>query len=103
VLRGGNPEPIRLQVDGRGGTGKSHVIRLLSARLDELAIAYGKLPPVIRVAPTGVAANNIDGSTIHSLLRVPVSKSTVDLPPLGGSSQIIGQIASIPVPLTRNP
>ncbi|KAK0655513.1 hypothetical protein B0T16DRAFT_499445 [Cercophora newfieldiana] len=32
-----DPHQLLLQVDGRGGTGKSHVIRLLSARLDALA------------------------------------------------------------------
>lgn len=30
----------------------------------------------MRAAPTGVAANNINGSTLHSLLRLPVSRST---------------------------
>jgi hypothetical protein len=73
-LRGENPDPILLQVDGRGGTGKSHVIRLLSAQLDQLARAHGKESPVVRAAPTGVAANNINGGTLYSLLRLPVSK-----------------------------
>ncbi|EAQ90501.1 hypothetical protein CHGG_02436 [Chaetomium globosum CBS 148.51] len=73
-LAGDNPDPILLQVDGRGGTGKSHVIRPLSARLDQLARARGYSSPVVRAAPTGVAANNIAGSTLHSLLRLPVSK-----------------------------
>lgn len=73
-LAGDNPDPLLLQVDGRGGTGKSHVIRLLSARLDRLARARGRPSPVVRAAPTGVAANNIAGSTLHSLLRLPVSK-----------------------------
>ncbi|KAK3896343.1 PIF1-like helicase-domain-containing protein, partial [Staphylotrichum tortipilum] len=71
---GNNPEPILLHVDGRGGTGKSYIIRLLSARLDHLARAAGRPSPVVRAAPTGVAANNISGSTIHSLLRLPISK-----------------------------
>jgi hypothetical protein len=73
-LRGDNPTPLLLQVDGRGGTGKSHVIRLLSSRLNQLAKAAGQSSPIIRATPTGVAANNINGSTLHSLLRLPVSK-----------------------------
>lgn len=84
VLNGGNPALIWLQVDGGSGTGKSHVIRLLSARLDKFAVAHGQLPPVVHVGPTGVAANNINCGTIHSL-HIPVLKSTSDLPPLGGS------------------
>jgi hypothetical protein len=36
-LAGDNPDPLLLQVNGRGRTGKSHIIRLLSARLDQLA------------------------------------------------------------------
>jgi len=85
VLDGGTPEPLLVQVDGRGGTGKSHVINLLSARLDQLAVANGHLPVVVRSAPTGVAANNINGSTLHSLLRLPVSKAQ-ELEPLVNSS-----------------
>jgi len=85
VLNGGTPEPLLVQVDGRGGTGKSHVINLLSAKLDQLAMARGHLPVVVRSAPTGVAANNINGCTLHSLLRLPVSK-TQELEPLANSS-----------------
>jgi Cdc6-like AAA superfamily ATPase len=85
VLDGGTPEPLLIQVDGRGGTGKSHVINLLSTRLDQLSLARGHLPVVVRCAPPGVAANNINGCTLHSLLRLPVNKSQ-EIEPLFNSS-----------------
>jgi hypothetical protein len=81
VLDGGTPEPLLVQVDGRGSTGKSHVIHLFSSKLDELAASKGHLSVVVRCAPTGVAANNINGYTLHSLLRLPISKSQ-ELEPL---------------------
>lgn len=95
LLRGDNPPPLLLQVDGRGSTSKLHVIRLLSARLDQLARAHCKSSPVVRAAPTGVTANNINGSTLHSLLRLPVSKrgdiNTLNNIDLGNVQARLGQ------------
>lgn len=52
-----------LLVTGRAGTGKSTVLhRLVAAEQRKVAV----------VAPTGVAALNVGGQTIHSLLRLPV-------------------------------
>jgi ATP-dependent exoDNAse (exonuclease V) alpha subunit len=48
---------------GKAGTGKSFIIRHTKAQL-----AHKK---VITVAPTGIAATNIDGVTIHSMFRIP--------------------------------
>ncbi|KAM4056434.1 PIF1-like helicase [Hirsutella rhossiliensis] len=48
-----NPTQILLHVDGGGGTA-----------------ALPNPSPICRVAPTGVASNQIQGSTIHSLLRL---------------------------------
>lgn len=84
TLDGHGPPQLLLQVDGRGGTGKSHVIRLMSARLDSMARAHGKPSIVARAAPTGVAANGINGSTVHSLLKLPITKG--DLTPLAGGA-----------------
>ncbi|KAK0721176.1 hypothetical protein B0H67DRAFT_553189 [Lasiosphaeris hirsuta] len=55
------PSPILLQVNGHG-------------RIDQLAMGYSKLPPVIHAAPTGVTANNINNSTIYALLKLPITK-----------------------------
>ncbi|KID82377.1 ATP-dependent DNA helicase PIF1 [Metarhizium guizhouense ARSEF 977] len=75
------PSQLLLHVDGGGGTGKSYLINLLSAHLQ--AAAAGRGTPVWRAAPTGVAGNQISGTTLHSLLHLPINKdfkplSTVD-------------------------
>ncbi|KJZ68228.1 hypothetical protein HIM_12379 [Hirsutella minnesotensis 3608] len=74
-----NPAQILLHVDGGGGTGKSFLIKVLSSHLQ--AAALPNPSPICRVAPTGVASNQIQGSTIHSLLRLPVSGAFTDLSP----------------------
>lgn len=52
-----------LLVTGRAGTGKSTVLhRLVAVEQRKVAV----------VAPTGVAALNVGGQTIHSFLRLPV-------------------------------
>ena len=51
--------PLRLIISGTAGTGKSYLIRCLKLLLaGELCVT----------APTGVAAFNVDGYTLHSLL-----------------------------------
>ena len=61
---------LRLIVSGQGGTGKSRIIdylnRTISQQLPEISI------PVVVAAPTGLAAFNIGGTTIHRLLSLPV-------------------------------
>ena len=58
-----HPPPLRLIVSGTAGTGKSYLIHCLRLLLDNH----------VRVAaPTGVAAFNIEGHTLHSLLSLPV-------------------------------
>jgi hypothetical protein len=63
---------LLLHVDGGGGTGKSYLINLLSAHLQ--AVTGGRGTPVWRAAPTGVAGNQISGTTLHSLLHLPINK-----------------------------
>jgi len=75
VLDGQAPPQLLVQVDGKGGTGKSHALLCTSDRLEQMARENGHRCPVARVAPTGVAANNIRGSTLHSLLSLPVNSS----------------------------
>jgi len=45
---------------GKAGTGKSHVTKLAMAILEDKGLK------VVALAPTGIAANNIDGATLHS-------------------------------------
>ncbi|KAG7410080.1 ATP-dependent DNA helicase PIF1 [Fusarium oxysporum f. sp. raphani] len=75
----GSEEQILLHVDGGGGTGKSYMIKVLSSHLQRLA---GDRPsPIWRAAPTGVASNQIMGTTLHSLLRLPVDRAFTELSP----------------------
>ena len=66
------PPPLRLQIDGGGGTGKSYMVKVISSHLQAEAASYGRPSPIVRAAPTGVASNQIGGQTLHSLLRLPV-------------------------------
>lgn len=50
---------------GKAGTGKSYIIRTAIRSLKDM----GK--KVVAIAPTGIAANNIDGQTIHSMFKIP--------------------------------
>ncbi len=49
---------------GKAGTGKSHVIKEAMSMLNEQGKKF------VAVAPTGIAANNIDGQTIHSAFQI---------------------------------
>ncbi|KAL3955881.1 hypothetical protein ACCO45_009900 [Purpureocillium lilacinum] len=70
-------QQILLHVDGGGGTGKSYLIKVLSSHRQKLA---GNRPsPIWRAAPTGVASNQIMGTTLHSLLRLPVDRAFTEL------------------------
>ncbi|EAQ86310.1 hypothetical protein CHGG_07563 [Chaetomium globosum CBS 148.51] len=65
-----NVPPILLHVDGGGGTGKSYMVNMLSSHLQQTL--PGRKSPILRAAPTGVASNQINGQTLHSLLRLPI-------------------------------
>ena len=73
------PSQLLLHIDGKAGTGKTFAFLKICARLQELAIADGKQNPVFRAAPTGIAAFNIIGKTLHSLLHLPVKRKKSDL------------------------
>ena len=56
-------QPLRMIVSGTAGTGKSYLIQCLKVLLgDHLYV----------IAPTGPAAYNVNGCTLHSLLGLPV-------------------------------
>lgn len=58
---------LRLYVSGEGGTGKSFLIKTIKCWIKQ---HLNKDTAV--AAPTGIAAFNIDGLTIHRLLQLPV-------------------------------
>ena len=73
-------EPYRVFLSGPGGVGKSHVIRLIHSDTIKFLKQSGTFEPddviVLLTAPTGVAAFNINGMTLHSALLLGTSKYT---------------------------
>ena len=72
-----NIEPYRIFLSGPGGVGKSHVIKIIQSDMKKLLLLSHRVKPtdvtVLITAPTGVAAFNVDGMTIHSSLLLRVS------------------------------
>jgi hypothetical protein len=73
------PRPLLLNIDGVAGSGKTFTVLKLCARLQGLARQSRKDNPVVCAAPTGVAAFNIIGKTLHNLFRLPVKQKKSDL------------------------
>ena len=69
----GKFEPLRLFVSGFGGSGKSHLIRILMAY--QFIKSEVKKEPChfLLGAPTGIASHNIGGMTLHSMWNLPVN------------------------------
>jgi len=77
-VSGFRPDQLLLHVDGAAGTGKTTVLMTICKKLEDSAEEFREVCPVIRSAPTGIAAHNILGRTIHSLLRLPVKKKNYE-------------------------
>jgi PIF1-like helicase len=73
------PPQLLLNVDGVAGSGKTFTLLKTCARLQELAAQVGRQSAVFRAAPTGIAAFNILGRTLHRLLKLPVKAKRSDL------------------------
>ncbi|CAH0775337.1 unnamed protein product [Bemisia tabaci] len=74
-------EALRHFVSGVGGTGKSFVVKVLT-----LWVKENLKMDVAIAAPTGIAAFNIDGQTLHRLLQLPVEhKGKLKYAPLSDS------------------
>ena len=77
--------PLHLFVTGGAGVGKSHLIKTLYQSLLK-TLSYrcpdASKKQVMLIAPTGVAAVNIHGSTVHSELGIPVGRYGRCLPKL---------------------
>ena len=87
ALKEGKPvEPYHVFLSGPGGVGKSHVIRLIQSDTLKFLRLSGTLEPddvtVLLTAPTGVAAFNINGMTLHSAFLLGRSKHS-GFQPLG--------------------
>ncbi|KAF8290394.1 hypothetical protein DL93DRAFT_2038660, partial [Clavulina sp. PMI_390] len=59
-------KPLRMFMEGPGGTGKTHVLRALQSLMSR----YGCAHRIRFLAPTGGAAALLDGQTIHRGLGI---------------------------------
>lgn len=75
----GQPAQLLLNVDSVAGSGKTYTLLKICAQIQELTVEAGKQNPVFQAAPTGIAAFNIVGKTLHSLLQLPVKGKKSDL------------------------
>ena len=84
---GSKPEPFYTFLTGGAGTGKSVLIKAIYNMAGRELRAEGDSPDdctVLLLAPTGTAAFNINGQTVHSALRLPIKQhsSSQDYLPL---------------------
>ena len=77
--RTGNlPKPLYLFVSGGAGTGTSHLITAIYQMALKNLQLEGENPDKIKVlltAPTGTAAHNISGTTLHSAFLLPLGQT----------------------------
>lgn len=73
-------QPYRVFLNGPGGVGKSHVIKLIHSDTIKFLRLSNTFEPddviVLLTAPTGVAAFNINGMTLHSAFLLGTAKYT---------------------------
>ena len=78
--------PYRIFLSGPGGVGKSHIIKIIQSDMRKLLRLSNRIKPtdvtVLVTAPTGVAAFNVDGMTIHSALLMKVTRKRSGESPL---------------------
>lgn len=75
----GNPNPaFAFNIDGTAGTGKTFLIKAIRQTLGDMARAANRSHPLRVLAPSGVAAFNVEGWTIHSALSIPVRVNNKD-------------------------
>jgi hypothetical protein len=75
---GPKPPPLRINIDGTAGTGKSFLIWCITAALRELFQVnendIGAKDPTVRLAPTGISAFGIRGWTVNFGLGIPAKE-----------------------------
>ena len=71
---------------GGAGTGKSHVLKALYQGLHRICCTEAgqsrEMYKILIMAPTGKAAYNVKGSTIHAAFHIPANQSLQDYKPL---------------------
>ena len=78
-------EPLHIFLKGNAVCGKSLLMRLIYQSLFKI-LSYRSIlvdkPKALLIAPTGVAAINIGGTTTHTAFNIPVGHFGSNLPPL---------------------
>ena len=64
--------PLCMIIQGTTGIGKSYLIQAIRQALYDASTPQHS--PLLLLAPTGIASFNIGASTIHSTLRIPLTK-----------------------------
>lgn len=87
TIGGRQPSQLQVFINGGAGTGKSHLIKSIYYELSRLFAPFLANPDdmsVLLTAPTGVAAFNIGGATIHSTFAIPGNGALpIEYQPLG--------------------
>ena len=65
-------KPLQMYVSGVGGTGKSFLIKTVRALVTKMWEEETRSTLCAVTAPTGLAAFNVGGVTIHRLLQLPI-------------------------------
>ena len=79
-----NIDPLHIFITGKGGCGKSNLLKTIFFSLTK-TLSYHTAESkqkVLLLAPTGVAAININGTTINSALKIPVGRFEKNVPQL---------------------
>ena len=70
--------PVGLFVSGGAGVGKSYLMKTIFEALTKILNFHARSPDKVKVskiAPTGVAAINFDGTTVNTALCIPLNQS----------------------------
>ena len=78
---GYNVEPVYIFLSGSGGTGKSHLVKVI---YNVISKTQRNLEFFCLLGPTGISPVNIGGTTIHSSLGI---KPGIKLPDLNDKSK----------------
>ena len=69
--------PLHIFLTGNAGCGKSFLMNVLYQSLTKI-LSYGNVSldktKVLLMTPTGVAATNIAGTTLHTALNIPINQ-----------------------------
>lgn len=72
-ITGKNPEPLHIFITGGAGTGKSHLVKAIQYEAMRLLSPLSHNPDntcVLLTAPTGIAAHNVNATTIHNTFSI---------------------------------